>query len=84
MASRGERTGARVEEAKAALRWWGHRSHLIKAGATEGGADQLADLIAQHELLDQHAEFDADQHAAAESAAEQVDTAESTAEAVAP
>lgn len=74
MASRGERTGVRVEEAKAALRWWGHRSHLVKAGATEAGADQLADLIAQHELLDRHAE----------STAEQADAAESTAEAVAP
>lgn len=69
MASRGERTGVRVEEAKAALRWWGHRSHLVKAGATEAGADQLADLIAQHELLDRHAD--------AESTAD-------TAEAVAP
>ena len=49
MASRGETTGSRVDEADVALSWWRHRTFLIKdMGSTPEQADALLDLIDRH------------------------------------
>jgi hypothetical protein len=49
LASRGETDGPRVEEARAALAWWRHRTFLIReTDVTEAQADELLDLIDRH------------------------------------
>lgn len=45
MASRGERSGPRVEEANAALSWWKHRQSIIETGISPERAEELADTI---------------------------------------
>ncbi|ORB40952.1 hypothetical protein [Mycobacterium persicum] len=46
MASRGETSGPRVDEADAALSWWRVRSFLIKEmDVTEARADALMDML---------------------------------------
>lgn len=48
MASRGETTGSRVDEADVALSWWRTRAFLIREGSTPEQADALLDLIDRH------------------------------------
>ncbi|WP_244174507.1 hypothetical protein [Mycobacterium persicum] len=46
MASRGETSGPRVDEADAALSWWRVRAFLIKElDVTEARADALMDIL---------------------------------------
>lgn len=46
LASRGETTGQRVDEARAALAWHRHRSYLIReVGATPERAEALLELL---------------------------------------
>lgn len=55
LAGRGETTGPRVEEARAALSWWRRRASLMKTlDISEERAEWLMSIIAQNREADDH------------------------------
>jgi hypothetical protein len=69
LASRGETSGPRVDEARAALTWHRNRKLLIEEiGLTAVAAEALLDAIAANDVLDKAAEVPAEAEADASSA----------------
>lgn len=53
LASRGETSGPRVDEAQAALSWWRHRTYLTRdMGIPPERAESLLELVRQPEAKD--------------------------------